>query len=148
MTFWLKTPNNIYKNWLNSQIDRIMFTVSKLEIKNVTIQVEHPVHIHSLELNLFLCCCCRYSFLNLQTLFLFAHQIAVPIPPKEYRLRFGFTPSQIIFTITFTFSSETKRWHSQSWKKKQSFTNLWNMIYMVTSSASLMTHFFWISLWF
>ena len=33
MAFWLKTPNNIYKNWLNSQIDRIMFTVSKLEIK-------------------------------------------------------------------------------------------------------------------
>ena len=43
MTFWLKTPNNIYKNWLNSHIDRIMFTVSKLENKNGTIQVEHPV---------------------------------------------------------------------------------------------------------
>ena len=43
MTFWLKTPNNIYKNWLNSHFDRIMFTVSKLEIKNVAIQVEHPV---------------------------------------------------------------------------------------------------------
>ena len=43
MTFWLKTPNNIYKNWLNSHIDRIMFTVSKLEIKKVKIQVEHPV---------------------------------------------------------------------------------------------------------
>ena len=42
MTFWLKTPNNIYKNCLNSQIVRIMFTVSKLEIKNVAIQVEHP----------------------------------------------------------------------------------------------------------
>ena len=43
MTFWLKTPNNIYKNWLNSHIDRIMFIVSKLEIKKGTIQVEHPV---------------------------------------------------------------------------------------------------------
>ena len=43
MKFWLKTPNNIYKNWLNSHIDRIMCTVSKLEIKNVTIQVEHPI---------------------------------------------------------------------------------------------------------
>ena len=27
MKFWLKTPNNIYKNWLNSHIDRLMFTV-------------------------------------------------------------------------------------------------------------------------
>jgi len=44
MTFWLKTPNNIYKKWLNSRIDRMMFTVSKLENKNVTIQVEHPVY--------------------------------------------------------------------------------------------------------
>ena len=43
MKFWLKTPNNIYKNSLNSHIDKIMFTVSKLEIKKVTIQVEHPV---------------------------------------------------------------------------------------------------------
>ena len=43
MKFWLKTPNNIYKNCLNSHIDRIMFTVSKLEIKKVKIQVEHPV---------------------------------------------------------------------------------------------------------
>ena len=43
MKFWLKTPNNIYKNWLNSQIDRIMFTVSKLEISFGTIQLEHPV---------------------------------------------------------------------------------------------------------
>ena len=45
MTFWLKTPNNIYKNWLNSHIDRIMFTVSKLEIKKVKIVLEHPVYV-------------------------------------------------------------------------------------------------------
>ena len=44
MTFWLKTPNNIYKNWLNSHFDRIMFTVSKLEIKKVKIVLEHPVY--------------------------------------------------------------------------------------------------------
>ena len=45
MKFWLKTPNNIYKNWMNSHIDRIMFTVSKLEISFGTIQLEHPVYI-------------------------------------------------------------------------------------------------------
>ena len=33
----------IYKNWMNFHIDRIMFTVSELEIKKVKIQVEHPV---------------------------------------------------------------------------------------------------------
>ena len=43
MTFWLMTPNNIYKNWLNSHIDRIMFTVSKLEIQKGKIVLEHPV---------------------------------------------------------------------------------------------------------
>ena len=45
MTFWLKTPDSIYKNWLNSHFDRIMFTVSKLEIKKFKIVLEHPVYI-------------------------------------------------------------------------------------------------------
>ena len=45
MKFWLKTPNNIYKNWMNSHIDSIMFTVSKLEISFGTIQLEHPVYV-------------------------------------------------------------------------------------------------------
>ena len=34
MKFWLLASNNIYKNWMNFHIDRIMFTVSKLEIKS------------------------------------------------------------------------------------------------------------------
>ena len=34
MKFWLLASNNIYKNWMNSHIDWIMFTVSKLEIKS------------------------------------------------------------------------------------------------------------------
>ena len=38
--FWLKTPYNINKNSLDSHIDKIMFTVSKLEIKKVTIQTK------------------------------------------------------------------------------------------------------------
>ena len=43
MKFWLKTFNNIYKTWYNSHIDRIIFTVSKLEIKKRRIYLDHPV---------------------------------------------------------------------------------------------------------
>ena len=45
MKFWLKTTNIIYKNWLNPHIDSIMFTVSKLEILNLTIKVTNPVYL-------------------------------------------------------------------------------------------------------
>ena len=42
MTFWLKTPNNIYKNWLNSHIDKTMFKVSRNKNRHVAVKVAHP----------------------------------------------------------------------------------------------------------
>ena len=46
MKFWLKTTNIIYKNWLNSHIDRIKLKISRNKNRHVAVKVPHPVDLY------------------------------------------------------------------------------------------------------